>query len=172
MSDLKPSADSLITQGRRSLSAGHFDEAESAFSALMDMHPDRFEGFMGMADARFQRGDHTAALHMLPHALQREPRCLPAYRMLAALGLKGGAHELAIQWLEHAAMGMPDEALIFEWLVPLYAVAGQEEDLGACIVHYARLRSLPVGDIALAFARNPLLPEDVRRRITSVVGFR
>lgn len=166
-----PSIDGLLAQAAQALERGELDKAFELYGGVASERPDRWEGHLGLAHVYFRRDDPLAALRVLPGALEADATCMPAYHMLAVLGVNGGVVDTAIDHLERGAREMPTQAMLFEWLVPLYAQAGRDHDLRQCMLHYARLRGLTVRDVALVFARNPNMPEDIRSRITVAAGF-
>lgn len=165
------SIDGALATASKHLESGDLDAAESLYQKIRTERPDRWEGHMGLGYILAQRGDAGGALSLLPEAVKADPACMPAYQLLAQLGINGGVSDIAIQWLEFGAQHMPAEPQLFEWLVCLYAVDGRLEDLRHCLVHYARLRGLSVQNTALLFSRDPRISEDVRSRIAQAAGF-
>lgn len=163
--------DGALATARQHLEAGELDAAEALYGTIRAERPDRWEGHMGLSHVLALRGDAGGALALLPEAVKAEPGCMPAYQLLAQLGINGGVSDIAIEWLEFGAQHQPAEPQLFEWLVCLYAVDGRLDDLRNCLVHYARLRGLSVHDTALLFSRDPRISEDVRSRIAQAAGF-
>ena len=164
---LPRSADGLLATGQRALEKGDLAEAEAAFQEVRSDRPERWEGHLGVARVRALRSDVTGAFLHAQDAIRADHACVPAYQLLAQIGFHGGVADVAIEWLEHGAQELPTEALLFEWLVRLYAVEGRLDDLRACLAHYAQLRGRSLGDAALLFARDPTTSEDVRSRIVA-----
>ncbi len=162
---VKPTADGQLALAAQLIREGRLPEAFEAYGAVTEAHPQRYEGYLGIAQVLYQRRDMASLLQVLPKILELEPQCLPAYEMFYVLGRMGGVAELAIEHLERAGGLMPNEPVIFEWLVTLYAISGRDYDLAQCLGHYARLRQKSPSEAAVMFARDPSLPEDVRSRI-------
>ena len=168
---IKPAVDSLLSQAQRLHEKGKLDEAVAILSDVRSRRPDRWEAHVGLGRIYYDRGQLREAMEVLPGALAADPRCMAAYHLIAVLGLHGGVVEFALEQLEKGAQYLPREALLFEWLVALYAVAGRDDDLTECLHYYARLRGKTLSDVALIFARNPQMPPDIRSRITAAAGF-
>ena len=166
---LEPQLAGLLVRAQRALSANRIDEASADYAQVAERRPDRAEGFLGLAQIAFKLGNGRDILTHAPRAIRADPTCMPAYEMMAVLGLHGGVADTAIEWLEIGAQTMPREPLLFEWLTTLYAAAGRDIDIANCVRHYGMLRGKTPTETALIFARNPALPEDVRSRITNAI---
>ena len=167
---LRRPVDRLLEEAHDLYKQGRLDEAGQLYHAARVRRPERWEGHLGLAQVLFWKGDITAALTVAPDAIRADPTCLQAYQLLAAIGQSGGVGDRVIEWLEYGAQGMPQQAVIFEWLVRLYAQEGRREDLASCLRYYGQLRGLDPKEAALLFSRDPSLPEDVRSRIVSAAG--
>lgn len=164
---LEPQLAGQLARAQRALSENRLEAAEEGYAQVAAQRPDRAEGFLGLAQVAFKRGDGPEILVNGPRAIRADPTCLPAYEMMAILGMHGGVADTAIEWLEIGAQTLPREPLLFEWLTLLYAIAGRDTDVANCLRHYGMLRGKTPTETALIFARNPALPEDIRSRITS-----
>ncbi len=70
------------------LENGHGEEAEAAFARVIALVPDKSGGYVGLADAVLQRGDHARAAGLLEQALRLKPNDGTA-RHLLGLAYKG-----------------------------------------------------------------------------------
>jgi tetratricopeptide (TPR) repeat protein len=165
--DIGPRIAALLAQGRRHLERNEYADAEHCYALVLEADDSRWEGYLGLAHASFALGRPADALRFAPEAIRRSPQCLPAYQIMATLGIRGGVADRAIELLEFGAQHMPLEPQMFEWLVILYATTGRDNDLRNCVVHYARLRQLSVPETVLLFSRAPDLAEDIRSRIAA-----
>jgi len=163
--------DGALVRAKRHLEAEELAEAEALFSVISERRPKRWEGHLGMAQVHLLNGRISACLKVLPQAMQVAPDCLPAYQLMARLGIDGGVSDAALEWLEFGAQHMPSEPLIFEWMVTLYAMENRLEDLSNCLDYYGRLRGMSAGEVAMIYARAPELSEDIRGRIAQAAGF-
>jgi thioredoxin-like negative regulator of GroEL len=170
-SELQPAVDGLIAEGRDALDAGDPEKALQVFSQIRKQRPERWEGHLGVAHALGMSDDILGALAATVDAIKADVRCLPAYELLAQIGMHGGVADTAIEWLEHGAQHFPEQIELFEWLVRLYAVAGHDNDLAQCLTHIARLTGTTVGEVAIAFGQDQRLTDDLRRRIAIAAGF-
>ena len=164
---LEPELAGQLARAQRAFSENRLAAAEEDYLSVANRRPDRAEGYLGLAQIAFKRGDGRDILTHAPRAIRADPHCVPAYEMMAILGMHGGVADTAIEWLEIGAQTMPREPLLFEWLTLLYAIAGRDDDMANCLRHYGLLRGKNPTETALIFARNPALPEDIRSRITS-----
>jgi tetratricopeptide (TPR) repeat protein len=175
MSELKAAAiqniDGALVRAKAHLEAGKFDDAERLFLGIRERRPQRWEGHMGMAQVSLQGGRISECMQCLSEAIQVAPDCLPAYQLMAHLGIDGGLSDTALQWLEFGAGHLPAETVIFEWLVLLYAMENRLEDLVQCLAHYGRLRGISTEEAALIFTRQPQLEQDLRSRIAQAADF-
>ncbi len=163
--------DRVLELGREHLEKGAFHEAAECFQSIRERSPMRWESHVGLGHALFKAGKLVSALNVVPDAIRVEPTCIPAYQLLAYIGMHGGMPDRVIEWIEHGAQAMSEQPLLFEWLVHLYAMDNRELDLRNCLEHYARLRGLSVLEVGRFFSRDSSIPDDIRRRIVSAAGY-
>jgi tetratricopeptide (TPR) repeat protein len=65
--------DSLIGYGGQLLSRGKFSQAISAYSEVIDLSPDQFEAYIGLAKAFFKQGNLMQALQAAQEAAKINP---------------------------------------------------------------------------------------------------
>ncbi len=160
-----------MARGRRFLDRQEYEKAGAEYGQVCERWPERSDGHFGVALAARGLGELPLAFRAALEAVSVAPSFIEGYVLIGELALVGGVADTAIEWVESAAKDNPTEAVLFEWLVRLYAVAGRSEDLGNCLHHYSRLRAIPLASATLLFARDPLLSQDVRSRISSAAGF-
>ena len=163
--------DGALVRAKRHLEAGELAEAETLFMAIRDAGPNRWEGHLGLAQVYLLSHRVTECLQVLPEAMRVSPDCLPAYQLMAHLGIEGGVSDAALEWLEFGAQHLSSEPLLFEWMITLYAMENRMDDLSNCLDYYGRLRGMGASEVAMIFARTPDLSEDIRSRIAQAAGF-
>jgi len=164
-------AEGLLANGRRFLDRQEYEKAGGEYGQVCERWPERSEGHYGVALAARGLGELQLAFRAALEAVTVAPSFIEGYILVGELALVGGVADTAIDWVESAAKDNPTEAVLFEWLVRLYAVTGRLEDVGSCLHHYSLLRQIPLASATLLFARDPLLSQDVRSRISSAAGF-
>ncbi len=168
---IRPAIDGLLAEALLHLQQGRTAAAEAIYEKLSEERPEHWEGHMGLAHIRYEQRKMGHVLKLLPLAIQAEAQCMPAYQMFWALGVHGGITEMAIEYLEYGAQQMPTEAVLFEWLVTLYAIDGRDDDLRQCLAHYARLRGKSPAEMAALFARSSDIAPEIRHRINTAAGW-
>ncbi len=164
-------ADGILVQAHRRLAQQEYDEAGALYGDVSERWPERWEGHFGIAKAAQGLGNFTLALRAAMEAVGADSTCIPAYTLIGELTFNGGMTDVGIEWLEAAAGEQPDEAVLFEWLVRLYAAGGRQHELNQCLTRYSALRGLPVSEATLLFARDPSLTQDIRARIATAAGY-
>lgn len=163
--------DRVLERAREHLEKGELREAADFYQHVRERRPERWEGHLGLGHSLYSAGQVAAALEVVPDAIRVEPTCMPAYQLLAYIGIHGGMPDRVIEWLEFGAQGMGDQAVIFEWLTRLYAMDGRDKDLRNCLAYYARIRQMDLREVARIFSRDATLPDDIRRRIIGACGY-
>ena len=164
-------ADGILVRANRFLSQGEYEDAGGLFGDVSERWPERWEGHYGVAKSAQGLRDFPLALRAAMASASADGRCVPAYALIGELTFEGGMADVGIDWLEAAAGEQPDEPILFEWLVRLYAAGGRVEELRHCLTHYSQLRGLPVAEATLLFARDPSLSQDIRARIATAAGY-
>ena len=164
-------ADGILVQANRRLAQQEYNEAGALYGEVSERWPERWEGHYGIAIAAQGLGDLTLSLRAAMAAVGADRQCIPAYTLIGELTFNGGMADVGIEWLEGAAGEKPNEAVIFEWLVRLYAAGGRQDELNQCLERYSTLRGLPVSEATLLFARDPSLTQDIRARIATAAGY-
>ena len=165
------SADGILVKANRRLAQQDYNEAGALYGDVSERWPERWEGHYGIAKAAQGLGDFTLALRAAMAAVGADSQCIPAYTFIGELTFNGGMADVGIEWLEAAASDQPNEAVLFEWLVRLYAAGGRQDELNQCLSRYSVLRGLPVSEATLLFARDPSLSQDIRARIATAAGY-
>jgi tetratricopeptide (TPR) repeat protein len=80
-----PAVRLLLSHGVRNLGRDEPDEALQDFNAALALEPDLPEAFDRRAQARYQDGDVTGAVHDLEEVVKREPRHFGAWRTLSSI---------------------------------------------------------------------------------------
>jgi len=164
-------AEGLLARARRFLERQEYEKAGAEYGQVCQRWPERADGHFGVAQSARGLGEVQLAFRAAQEAVHLEPSLIEGYVLIGELSLVGGVAEVAIEWLESAVTNNPNEAVLFEWLVRLYAVEGRLDDLASCLHHYSQLREIPLASATLLFARDPALSQDVRSRISSAAGF-
>ncbi len=87
--------------GSARLEAGEIEEAARTFQRVIDMAPQRPEGYAGLGDTRLRQGDHAGAAELLEKAIELDPSYRTAHYLLG-LAYRGlgrddaAARELAL----------------------------------------------------------------------------
>jgi tetratricopeptide (TPR) repeat protein len=68
--------------GDYSLRLGAMDEAERAFSRLVELAPGEWRGFAGLGEVKLRQGDAAGAVPLLEQALRIDPAAKPAHALL------------------------------------------------------------------------------------------
>jgi tetratricopeptide (TPR) repeat protein len=82
--------------------AGRYGAAEAAYAAATRRWPGRLGGWVGLANARYHRGDPAGAEAALRSALERHPRSAEAWNNLAVVLAEQGRRAAAIRAAERA----------------------------------------------------------------------
>jgi len=75
-------ASMLAALGRDAVSQGRTDEAVSAFKEVLDISPERFDAYLGLARAYLLQGEYLKALDTAQQALRLDPGNDEAQRLL------------------------------------------------------------------------------------------
>ena len=164
-------ADGILVRAYRSLSQQKYEEAGALYGEVSERWPERWEGHYGIAKCAQGLNNYPMALRAAMAAAGADAQCIPAYVLIGELAFNGGMIDVGIEWLEAAAGDQPNEPMLFEWLVRLYAAGGREDALIQCLARYSQLRGLPVAEATLLFARDPSLSQDIRARIATAAGY-
>lgn len=141
--------DTLLAQASAFVSAGRLAEAEGAYNAVLQAHPEEHRAHLGLADCACARGLTDSAVdHLVAHArvyAERESMRGAFALMTKALAVAPGRLDLHIDIAELEALDGRAEmaALRLENLARTYVASGQEEEAELVLDAAMAFRSEP-----------------------------
>ena len=141
--------ETLLAHASAYVSAGRLAEAEGAYNAILQAHPDEHRAHLGLADCVSARGlSDWAVDHLVEHArayAERESMRSAFALMTKALAIAPGRLDLHIDVAEFEALDGRAEmaALRLENLARTYVASGQEEEAELVLDAAMAFRSMP-----------------------------
>ncbi|MCR9159448.1 MAG: tetratricopeptide repeat protein [Nannocystaceae bacterium] len=144
--------ETLLAHASAYVSAGRLAEAEGAYNAVLEAHPDEHRAHLGLADCVAARGlSDWAVDHLVEHAraYAEQQAMRGAFALMTkALAIAPGRLDLHIDVAEFEALDGRAEmaALRLENLARTYLARGQEEEAELVLDAAAAFRSAPEPD--------------------------
>ncbi len=100
-------------KAQRALQAGHQDQAEQEFRAIVEIDPNNFEGRANVGVFRYLNGDWTGAIAYLRPVAEQQPSIWKVRAMLGICEKRAGdaGPAIAIKDLQSAVANLPDGSL-------------------------------------------------------------
>lgn len=130
---------------------GHLDEAQSSFSSVLRLAPDRHEGYVRLGVLYVLQGKPRKALHVVDSGLSRAKDTAPIVAFCVSVGqiyLTGGEAGNAIPFVERAYRSNPGSDALRELLGRCYAADGRTR---AAIAEFSALSEKEPKNSAYAY---------------------
>ncbi|MEE9454330.1 MAG: tetratricopeptide repeat protein [Paracoccaceae bacterium] len=122
------------------IAAGDRAAADSAFEAALALDPDSIFTLIQRAKLYYAKGYYEQAQQDYERVLKYDPENSKAWLNIANMIINRGNFDVAIEWLNQAAIALPDEPQIYESLGSLYLL--HRKDLEKSLWAFSRLETL------------------------------